>query len=610
MTTRTTKSLAFILCLLAGPVLGQAPIDIETDFAPGSHLRFADRVTNAQTAIYSEVLAAYDARITKDPFEPTPQVEKCRFIEVFAHSEEMYIESSSGDLEACQEQLRKGRHAEHPEVLLYDIEKSWGDDAGSKAEALIPRSRHWSPQQQAVLYELLSDKFHWNKPELSSQYAIQAVSLNPGSRVLLVAVERWIQLGAKDKARRLLLEAPESTWETVPRFSAAKLLVDMGDPKAAGEILRADKEAPGGNVMLARILAENGEIEAAREMYRRVIGGEFVLYDNRVEYFEFEREHGNREEAIAAYKQLRDQGFGADLLSRERLALFLAHPGAPWEGGDVWGFLLFFGLLLLAAIMPAAVIAPIHYRGLGRRIAGLEPDKPQPIWALRHAWHALAVFSIGGLISIYVFHAAFLELMLPWTKRGQTSATDFMLAREMLWTTLLTLLLILPLLRGRSLKSLLFGNWSVTKSILVGIGFAIALKVVAGIIGLGLQSAGALGTDTIRAMQGTHQLYGIVAMLLIFALAVPVIEELVFRGVLLEASRGQLTFLFAAVLQAALFALIHESWMDMPGLFLFGLVGAWLVKRSEGLLAPIVMHSTFNLIAALTVVGITSALNG
>ena len=110
-------------------------------------------------------------------------------------------------------------------------------------------------------------------------------------------------------------------------------------------------------------------------------------------------------------------------------------------------------------------------------------------------------------------------------------------------------------------------------------------------------------------MQGTHQLYGIVAMLLIFAVAVPVIEELVFRGVLLEASRGQVTFLFAALAQAALFALIHESWADMPALFLFGLVGAWLVKRSGGLLAPIVMHSTFNLTAALTIVGITSALN-
>jgi membrane protease YdiL (CAAX protease family) len=43
--------------------------------------------------------------------------------------------------------------------------------------------------------------------------------------------------------------------------------------------------------------------------------------------------------------------------------------------------------------------------------------------------------------------------------------------------------------------------------------------------------------------------------------------------------------------------------------FLFGLAAGWLAKRSEGLLAPMTMHATFNLTAALTVLGITSILN-
>jgi membrane protease YdiL (CAAX protease family) len=47
----------------------------------------------------------------------------------------------------------------------------------------------------------------------------------------------------------------------------------------------------------------------------------------------------------------------------------------------------------------------------------------------------------------------------------------------------------------------------------------------------------------------------------------------------------------------------------MPFLFVFALVGAWLVKRGEGLLAPMVMHAVNNLTAAIAIVGTTSIIN-
>jgi membrane protease YdiL (CAAX protease family)/tetratricopeptide (TPR) repeat protein len=606
----TTKSLTLLLCLLAGRVLGQTPIDIENDFAPGTHKRFAERVNHGQTSIYTEVLAAYDARLAKYPDDVSTHIERCRFIESFAYAEDMVIESASADLESCQERLRQGPHAEHIDVILYGVEGVWEEDEVKQAQALIPESQGWTQEQQAVLFELLSDKFRWSDSELASRYAMQAVSLNPGSRVLIMAAERWIQLGAKDKARKLLINAPESTWENVSRSGAAKLLLDIGYSKAAGALLRAEPNAAaGGNILLARALAETGEIEAARESYRAAVKNEFVPYESRVEYFEFERKHGGRDEAVAAYAQLRDAGFGADILSRERLSLFVSHPGAPWQWREVWGFLLLIGLLLIFAASPVVVVAPVHYRGLARRVAGLAPDRPQPIWTLSHSWYALAVFWIGGVMTLYVFQAGFLEMMLPWSKRVEASATDLVLGRQLLWSTLITVLLVVPLLIGRPVKTLLLGRWSIRKSLLVGIGLALALRFVAGIIGLGLQSLGILGTDTVRAMQGAHQLYGVGGLLLIVAVAVPFVEELVFRGVLLEACRGQVTFMFATVLQAAVFALLHESWSHMPALFVFGLVAGWLAKRSEGLLAPIAMHAAFNLTAALTILGVTSALN-
>lgn len=606
-----TRAITLLLCLAAARAFGQAPIDIESDFAPGTHTRFAERVNKAQTSIYADVLTAYDARIVRYPDDVSSSIERCRFIETFAYSEDMIIESSGDDLEACRVRLREGPHARNVDVILYGVESVWEDEKVQEVQALIPQSSSWTAGQQAVLYELLTDKLAWNKPELAAQYAMQAVSFDPGSRVLVMAVDRWIQLEAKDKARRLLIDAPESTWEKVPRFDGAKRLIDLGDPESAAALLRGEKNSENrSNIMLARVLAETGDIEAAREIYRTaVLKNEFVPYENRVEFFEFERRHGSREEAIAAYDQLRDAGFGADIISRQRLSLLATHPGAPWHWQEVWGLLLFLCVLFIFALLPVLAIAPVHYRGLARRVAGLDPERPAPVWTLRHAWYALGAFLVGGVISLFVFYPEALELMYPWTKRTEATVTDIVLGKELLCATVLAFLLVVPLLRGRPVRRLLIGNWSIARSVFAGIGIAIALKVFAGIIGVGVQSLGALGTDTIRAMQGAHQTFGLAGMLLMVALAVPFIEELVFRGVMLEAFRGYVTFMFAAIAQAIIFASIHESWADMPMLFVFGLAAAWLAKRSEGLLAPMAMHATFNLTSALTIVGMTSILN-
>lgn len=611
VTIRARRSPPLLLCLLAGHALGQTPIDIERDFAPGTHQRFAERVNKGQVSMYAEVLAAYEARLAKYPNDVSSNVERCRFIQTFAYSEDMVIESASDDLKTCRDRLEQGKHATDVDVVLFGIESSWDEAKAQEAQALIPESRQWTREQQVTLYELLTDKFQWNQPELGAEYAMRAVSLKPDSRVLITAAQRYMQLGAKDRARRLLVQAPASTWEHISRFSAAQVLIDLGDPKAAAALLQSEKKE--GEIsrspILARILAETGEIEAARNAYKGAIEPQYVPYESRVEYFEFERQHGNREESIAAYEQLRGEGFGADILGRQRLSLLLTHPTAPWHWRDVTGFLLLGGLLLVFALVPIVAIAPIHYRGLARRVAGLAPDKLEPSWTLRHSWYALGVIFVGGAVSLYVFTPALLEMVLPWTKRANATSTEIQLGNELLFATLLALLLVVPLLRGKSIKSVMIGRWSIAKSIFVGLGVAIALKIVALIIGVGMQSVGALGTDTTRAMQGAHQSFGLAGMLLIVAVAVPFVEELVFRGVLLEAFRGQVTFVFATIVQATAFATIHESWTDMPSIFVFGLASAWLAKRSEGLLASMTMHAVFNLLAAIAIVGITSILN-
>ena len=110
-------------------------------------------------------------------------------------------------------------------------------------------------------------------------------------------------------------------------------------------------------------------------------------------------------------------------------------------------------------------------------------------------------------------------------------------------------------------------------------------------------------------MQGINEVYGLAVMLLVVAVATPIVEEFIFRGVLLEAFRARVSFWFAAVVQALVFIALHEEYQAMPFLFVFALVAAWLVRQSGGLLASMVMHAVNNAIAAMAIVGATNVLN-
>ena len=92
-------------------------------------------------------------------------------------------------------------------------------------------------------------------------------------------------------------------------------------------------------------------------------------------------------------------------------------------------------------------------------------------------------------------------------------------------------------------------------------------------------------------------------------MATPIVEEWIFRGVLLEAFRTRVSFWFAAVVQALVFVALHEEYQAMPFLFVFALVAAFLVRQSGGLLAALVMHGVNNAIAVLAIVGATNLIN-
>lgn len=98
-----------------------------------------------------------------------------------------------------------------------------------------------------------------------------------------------------------------------------------------------------------------------------------------------------------------------------------------------------------------------------------------------------------------------------------------------------------------------------------------------------------------------------IAMAVVFA---PVAEELFFRGMLYPAFAKRLGVWSAIVVTALLFALLHgvepllmadlgQSALVIGLIFPLGLLLAWAYHRRGTLVVPILIHATFNLIAAV-----------
>ena len=87
------------------------------------------------------------------------------------------------------------------------------------------------------------------------------------------------------------------------------------------------------------------------------------------------------------------------------------------------------------------------------------------------------------------------------------------------------------------------------------------------------------------------------AILFVFILIeAPVVEELLFRGVLFGGLTKIMPVWPAMVLSGLVFAVIHVNAATLIPLWFLGIAFAWLYARTGTLLAPMAVHFTFNAI--------------
>lgn len=85
------------------------------------------------------------------------------------------------------------------------------------------------------------------------------------------------------------------------------------------------------------------------------------------------------------------------------------------------------------------------------------------------------------------------------------------------------------------------------------------------------------------------------------AVVAPIVEELIFRGLILKGFRRNYNAFTAVTISALLFALFHLNPWQFPATFLLGLFLGWLVVRTNNILLAILGHSIHNFLVLASI---------
>jgi len=159
-------------------------------------------------------------------------------------------------------------------------------------------------------------------------------------------------------------------------------------------------------------------------------------------------------------------------------------------------------------------------------------------------------------------------------------------------------------LPGHERRQVLAPRRSIGACVLVGVGLAFVLRLVAGIlISVGQSLDPGLCRELLTLDDAIPTvLWQKVLLAVSLVVLAPLGEELVFRGLLLRGLARRVTFPAAAVISGVAFALLHPQywtiWPLLIAISIFGIVAAYVYRRL-GYPANVAMHVTFNLVTAI-----------
>ncbi|MBW6479991.1 MAG: CPBP family intramembrane metalloprotease [Bacteroidales bacterium] len=88
---------------------------------------------------------------------------------------------------------------------------------------------------------------------------------------------------------------------------------------------------------------------------------------------------------------------------------------------------------------------------------------------------------------------------------------------------------------------------------------------------------------------------------IMFVIAAPILEEFIFRGIILDGLLKSYSPLKSILFSSLLFGIVHLNPWQFVSAFLFGIMAGWVYYKTANLALPILMHFAVNLFSVLSV---------
>lgn len=614
----TGAALLGLALLGAGPTdraLEQPPFDPSR---PGSHEAALELMSGAANRTFEAVLTQYDAYLQLRPDDVSTWIERCGLLRDAACGEDEGCPHWK-EYERCADELEQ-RFPGAPAVEIYRLEEIWGEKAIEKGTALLDGiARFWEVKDVARIHQKLAQCYDVQKRAgLVLEHASHAMELDRSIDLTLIAARALEHLGRRDAAVHMLVSRPMRPEQYPLELQKVRMLADLGafsEAEMELHLLGDPPEGQGDPLLEARIFSAVGRVVDARAALARAQQSPAAQWRARAiaqERFDLELAFGDPGSALAAYDELREKG-SWDPLLRDRVRVAIHHPDAPWRARDALALLETLALLLAILCLPGLLLVPVHYVGLLR--ARRHPDRaPRATrFGLRQCWWMLVLLVFTQLPIFYMEGVPWLEDMFREDVSlvsARAPIPDHSLALALAMIAPLGLAGLVPILRRRDLALLGRGRWSWRRTIGMAIAWLVLVRVAA-LAWVALfpdlashaMTAAVLpakpASYTWQMVAAVRRVYGLPVLALTIVFAIPLFEEISFRGVLLQGLSRHLPAGFANAIQAGLFAAGHEQWGMFPILFGLALGAGSMARRSGGLAGPLLLHASNNALAFL-----------
>jgi uncharacterized protein len=565
--------------------------------APAADLHDATQIYDTyladQSRGYDEVNATYRAALQTAPDDVRLAVARCEFIANFTYAEGIsWNDQAEEDSTECAAELRR-RWPDAPEVQVYLIERNYDEDALDVASGLWKSAAKWPKPLRARLASRLH-YLHANADahHQAGRFALTATRLGDAS-LLPEAIAHLAANGKLADAIALADAATPATasWSAVQRIHALGKLTDKS--AALRELNRsesADVVIPA--AIKLRVYLDAGDLGKARKVSKD-IADDAEDKESRAAMFDLALAIGKPARAASWVSITQDE---LDVAMQRYADVLVRMPQLAFSVSLLPMTLMVVAILLMLVLLPGVLLVPVHYRGLMRRLQSRAPAPMFERIGLRHAWGGTAVLFVVPLMTACLVRPDLVGSLFS-DDEGRAISSQFSVATA---GVVAGLLLLSPWLRSLGWKHLFGERAHVARTLLmvmlcwIGV-FAVSAGIRLAIRLLDIGDTSTAQTETIDALVRTSQAsYGPLATVLLLAVAVPLLEELVFRGLLLGGLSRHISFGWANTLQALLFATIHAD----PPRFLFylamGLAAGWLVRRHHSLWPAVLLHALSN----------------